>query len=114
MPTTTTTLKFTAGPVLSPSIPRFPPKNVRGYGDSCFRAMCFLERDDQVRMMTFIGHDTTLGIIEKVEGSCRLHASKHPKTHCTDTNLTFLQASNLDCSGKIHFFYNDTECKKKC
>lgn len=99
--------KFVPGPVLSHGSPRSPPPSMRGYGDSCFRAMCYLETDDdaQRRLASFIGYGSTLDIVGEVEGTCTRHSKNHVGSHCSAANLTFVASSSLECAGQVYFFY---------
>jgi hypothetical protein len=109
MTATTAAPKFVPGPVLSHGSPRSPPPpKLPGYGDSCFRATCYLEvdTDDAVtRLASFVGYHNSLEIIGEVESTCQLHAKKHQRSQCSDPQLTFLASSNRECSGQVYFYY---------
>jgi len=98
--------RFVLGPVLKPAFPRPPPpQNPLGYGDSCFRAQCFLAAGDD-KLATFSGYDRSLGIIDEVENACRLHSATHPGSACTPTKLTFLPYTRRECSGQLYFTFD--------
>ena len=113
----TTAPKFVPGPVLSHGSPRSPPPpNVPGYGDSCFRATCYLESEDRdavKRLASFVGYDNTLDIIGEVEGMCRRHAKKHADSRCSETHLAFLGSTARECSGQVYFYYESPHAESQ-
>lgn len=109
MAAATTRPRFSLGPVLKPAFPRPPPpKDPLGYGDSCFRAQCFLAVNDETPVATFSGYDKSLGIVDEVENACRLHASTRPGSSCSPIKLTFLPFTRQECSGQLYFTFEST------
>jgi hypothetical protein len=98
--------RFVVGPVLKPAFPRPPPPKdpQLGYGDSCFRAQCFLASGDDT-LATFSGYDTSIGIVEEVENACRHHAATRPGSSCSPIKLTFLPYTRRECSGQLYFTF---------
>lgn len=106
-----------AGPKVAPTLlgppPRFPPPRLLGYGDYCFRAVCFLvdDADDVAGHVT--GYDRTVGIAEDVENACRLHRRGRNGVRCLPPELTLLPSGPLECSGQVYFEFNGRQKNRK-
>ena len=104
MAAVSTIIRFKTMPFLKTQVPRppFPPPRLPGYGDSCFRAQCFLS-SGETRLATFSGYDRTISILNDVENACNIHAKIRGGV-CGETTLTFLTGA-MECSGQLYFTF---------
>lgn len=111
-------MRFATGPAVAavsllPAPPRFTPPPTLGFGDYCFRAVCFMVDSGDEVTGKISGYDRSVQIAEEVENACKLHTRGRHGTRCLQPELTLLPASPRECSGQVYFDFDVKTNNKK-
>lgn len=81
--------------------PPATPPNKPKFGGYCLRVTNELKRSSsEEEISKFIGYSQDISIVEKVEKTCKRHASARTGTECTATKLYFIGA-HPKCDGRV-------------
>lgn len=110
-------MRFIMGPVLAtntlPSPPRFTPPRTLGFGDYCFRAVCFMVDPNDEVTGKISGFDRSVDIADEVGNACKLHTRGRHGMRCLPPELTLLPSSPRECSGQVYFDFDVAAGKLK-